>query len=153
MRRIVSNADPDFAGFGQGVERIANQIQQNLLDLDPIDEHRAHIGGDGDPASHAARAGVDRTEAACLLGEFSRFLDRPLQFAVRHELAQAMHYPPRAQGFLARSLERFVHRLRRPAFGSGEQGRGSLNIVRDGHERLVQFMRQCGCHGANRTDA
>ena len=88
------------------LERVAEQIDQHLLDLDPVDQHQSCARVEIEAQLHALLAGAGEAERAGLLDQLGEAFDALLGFAARDEIAQ----PPDDLAGAQRLLGGAVHR-------------------------------------------
>ena len=94
------------------LDGVADQVEQHLLDLDPVGEHQigARIELEADP--DAVLLGADQGQRARLLDQLGEALDPPLALAAADEIAQAADDLAGAQRLLGRLVERVAHHRR-----------------------------------------
>src|SRR6478752_514421 len=102
-RAGVSNADGEHAilvGGGRNrelapvrrlhrLDRVPQQVEQNLLNLHLVGEDEVDGGIELKPYPNALILGADESQSACLLDKLLDAFDPALTLAARHELAQA----------------------------------------------------------------
>src|SRR5499427_486012 len=142
----VGNADGDHvvvAGGGgndelaslrrlHGLDGIAQQVQQNLLNLHLVDKDEINSGVELKPHTYALILGSDQRQGACFLDELLDAFDPTLAVAPPREFAQATDDLSRAQSLIAR----FVHGISQQAQAvlatAFEQASRALHVAYDG---------------------
>ena len=125
----------------EGLECVHQQVERDLLQLDPVAEHAWPIGRRLDDEGNAARQDValqhldDLVDAVvevdrCVLGRI-----------LPQERAQAPHHLGGAL-VVRHDVGECGAQLREVGHGRGDQARGGLCVGHDGRERLVDFVRQ-----------
>ena len=150
----AAGADHDLPSLDavQGIDAVADQVGDHLMDLDLVDEH-----GRQSALEHAAgcdpfAAGPDQGERARLLDDRVNVLERPLGLALDDELAQATDDLPRPAGLLDGLFEQAREAAR--AFGAPiDQPARGLGVVDDRRERLIELVRERRGHLAHRAQA
>ena len=134
-------------GVGDRVRRVADQIENDLLDLQGIGQYGREIRGDVLAELHVATAGFQTQKVGDVVEEFVDANGGVLRFALAGEVADVLDdgLSPGAlggdlfQGFP--QVGRFDRRLPDP-------GQRHLAVQRDGGDRLVDFVGQSGRHFA-----
>ena len=157
---IMSSAD---AGVGDDelaprrlrhrFQRVAEQVDQHLLDLHPVGEHEVGVGIEAEAKLHVLLARAGKAERAGFLDQLRQALDPLLGFAAGDEVAQAADDLAGAQRLLGGAIQRALD-LRRVGIGAaGEQPPRSLHVVADRRQRLVELVGERGGHLAHRAQA
>ena len=88
------------------LERVAKQIDQHLLDLDPVHQHQIVLRVQVEPKLHALLAGAGETERAGFLDQLGKAFDALLGFAPRHEIAKPPDDLPGADRLFGGAVQR-----------------------------------------------
>jgi hypothetical protein len=75
-------------GMCHGFKRVTKQVDQDLLDLNPVHQHLVVLRVQIEPNMYALLAGAGETESAGFLDQFGKAFDALLGFAPSHEIAQ-----------------------------------------------------------------
>src|SRR5688572_17582390 len=132
---------PRWRALRHGFNAVADEIEDDLLDLDLVDEDRQGGGTEIDSYGDTGFLGAHEAERSCFADDLVEILDPPLRVAFLDEVAEVLHD---CAG--ARSLtDRFVHRIGRlwgnfQALALQHPARG-LNIVENGRQGLVELVR------------
>ena len=89
-----------------GLERIAKQIDQHLLDLDPVYQHLIVLRIEVEAKLNALLAGAGEAERAGFLDQFGKAFDAFLGFAPGHEIAQPPDDLPGADRLFGGAVQR-----------------------------------------------
>ena len=94
----------EFAVLGllHRFDGVAHEVEQNLLNLHLVGEHKLDRRIEGKAHAHAAVLGADQGKRARLLDELLDVLDPPLAFAARNEIPQPANDLARPQRLLGR---------------------------------------------------
>ena len=137
-----------------GLDRVAHQVEQDLLDLHLVDQHQVDLRVEVEADAHAMLLGADQGQRAGLLDQLRQALDPPLGLAAGDELAQPADDLRRPAAPARRPC-----RARRRTFSSVAASRGRaasrepLQVVGDRRQRLVELVRQRRGHLAHRGEA
>src|SRR5690606_3220917 len=137
---------------GQGIDGIADQIDDHLVNLHLVDQHLRQPRRQLRVHRDALVARADDREPARLLDHAVDVLARTLGLTGGHEAAQSVDDLAAA----ARLADRLVHQLAdllRLGLASLEQPPARLDIVHDGGERLIQLVGKAGGHLAHDAEA
>ena len=135
------------------LQRIAEQVDQNLLDLDPIDQHQIVLRVEIEAKLDALFAGAGEAERAGFLDQLGEAFDALFGFAARDEIAQPPDDLAGAKRLLGGAIQRAFD-LGLVGIGAGrQQPARTLHVVADGGERLVEFVRQRRGHLSHRAQA
>ena len=147
--------DGDLGPFAllHGLARVAHQVDQDLLDLDPVGPHGLQAGGDADPGDQALLPGPDEGQRARLLDQPRDGLEPALRLAAGDELPQAADDLTGPQGLLGGLVEDLDGLRDGLGIRLGQQAPAAPGVVGDGAERLVQLVGQGGGHRAHRAQA
>ena len=85
---VLDAMSSPLRGMRHGLERVAEQIDQNLLDLDPVHQHQIVLRVEIEAKLDALLAGAGETERAGFFDQFRKAFDALLGFAPRHEIAK-----------------------------------------------------------------
>ena len=136
------------------LDGVADEIEQDLLHLDAVGEHRGRARIEIEGHMHTLLLGADQGERACLLDELGQALDPVFGIAARHEAAQMPDDVAGAQGLFGGLADAVAEPLGEfGRLGPVEKPPAALEIVGDGGERLVELMGECGGHLAQRRVA
>ena len=135
------------------LERIAKQIDQDLLDLDPVHQHQIVLRIEIEAKPHALFAGAGQAERAGLLDQlgeaFDRFSDSPRDTKLRK--------PPDDLAGADRLLGGAVQcafDFRPVGIGAvGQQAARALHVIADRGQRLIEFVGKRRRHLAHRAQA
>src|SRR6516164_9645685 len=142
----VGNADGDHvvvAGSGgndelaslrrlHGLDGIAQQVQQNLLDLHLIDEDEIDGRIELKPDTHPLILGSDQRQGAGLLNELLDAFHPTLAIAPPDEFAQATDNLARAQSLIAGPVQGIAQQVQTFLATTFEQSSRALHVTRDG---------------------
>ncbi len=70
-----------------GLDRIADEVEQNLLDLHLLDQHHVGVAREAEQGLDPLLLGADEGERARLLDQLADVLGTPLGLAAGNELA------------------------------------------------------------------
>ena len=136
---------------GHRFQRIAEQVDQHLLNLDPVGKHQIARRVQVEAQEHALFAGAGEPERAGLFDHFRKTLDALLGRVARDEVAQSPDDVAGADRLLGGAIERRFD-LRRVGVGAAsQQAARSLHVVADGRQRLIEFVGEGGSHLAHRA--
>src|SRR6516225_6063488 len=141
----VGNADGDHivvAGGGgndelaslrrlHGLDGIAQQVQQNLLDLHLVDKNEIDGGIELKPDTNALILGSDQRQGAGLLNELLDAFDPTLAVAPPDEFAQATDDLSRAQSLIARLVHGIAQQAQAVLDTAFEQASRALHVAHD----------------------
>ena len=130
---LTSTSSPDAGDAGDlqlaivrclrhDLDGIADQVDQDLLDLDAIGQHQVGLGIEPEGHRDAVLPRAHQGERAGVLDQLGQALDPAVAFAAGHELAQPADDVAGAQGLVGGLAERVTqHR----ASGSSSIGRAA----------------------------
>ena len=132
-----------------GLDSVAHEIEQHLLNLHLLDEDRVGVAGEAEQGLDPYLLGPHQSQRARLFDQLADIFGLLLRFSPRDELAKLANNMARTQGLLGGLGERvanfrhvrMLHRLEQPA--------APLQVVGDCRERLVDLMRERGSHLAH----
>src|SRR5579875_1546549 len=148
---VQRGSDLEFALLAalHRLDRIADQIDEDLLQLDFVDRHRRQLRGDLQSHSDAAVAHANQSKGAGFFDQLADRLDAPFAFAFAHKFTQSAHDFHRAP-HLARGVG---DRTGRPAAGVAfdpcQQPVAHFEIIGRRGQRLIEFVRQSRSHLAH----
>ena len=138
---------------GHRFQRIAEQVDQHLLYLDPVGKHQIVRRVQVEAQKHALFAGAGEPECAGLFDHFRKALDALLGRVAGDEVAQSPDDVAGANRLLSGAIERGFD-LRRVGVGAiSQQAARSLHVIADGRQRLIELVGQGGSHFAHRAEA
>src|SRR6516162_2531288 len=118
-------------GF-HGLDGIAQQVQQHLLDLHLVDQNEIDGRVELKPDTHALILGSDQRQGAGLLNEFPDAFHPTLAVATPHEFAQATDNLSRAQSLIACLVYGIAQQARALLGTTFEQAPRALHVAHDG---------------------
>ena len=134
-------------------ERVAEQVDQDLLNLHPVGQHQIGLRIQIEAKLDVLFARSGKSERSRLLDQLRQAFDALFGFAARNEVAKPADDLTGAKRLLGGAVHG-IFDLRLVGVGAaGEQPARAFHVVADGGERLVEFVRECGCHLAHRAQA
>src|SRR5215831_4712943 len=115
-----------------GLDGIAQQVQQNLLDLHLVDKDEIDGRVELKADTHTLILGSDQRQGAGLLNELLDAFDPTLAVAPAHELAQATDDLSRAQSLIARLVHGVAQQAHAVLDATFEQASRALHVAHDG---------------------
>ena len=76
-------------GLDHALHGVADQVDQDLLDLDAIGQHQIGLGVEPERRGDAGLPRADQGKRAGVLDQLGEVLDPPVAFAAGHELSQS----------------------------------------------------------------
>ena len=132
---------------------IADQVDENLLHLNPVDQDLVDARVDGHAHVDAQFLDPDQREGVCLGNQCAQAFDPHFGFATRYEIAQTPHDLPRTHGLFCGIVQCLADNFDVSGVGIGKEVARGLDIIRDRRQRLIEFVRERRRHRAHRTDA
>ena len=132
------------------VDRIANEVEYDLLDLDLVGEHQIDLRIEVEPHAHTMFLGTDQRQRARFLDQLGQAFDAPFGLSARDEIPQAADNLARPQCLVGGAIDRLGDSLVGDDFPI-EQHLAALEIIGDRRQRLVEFMGQRRGHFAERS--
>ena len=136
-----------------GLERVAKQIDQNLLDLDPVHQHLIVLRVQIEPKLHALLAGAGETERAGFFDQFGKIFDALLGFSPRHEITKPPDDLPGADRLFGSAVQRAFNLGYVGVVTGTQQTARTLHVVADRGERLIELVRKRRRHLSHRAQA
>src|SRR6516165_5708216 len=115
-----------------GFDGIAQQVQQNLLNLHLIDQDEIHGRIELKPDTDTLILGSDERQGAGLLNELLDAFNPTLAVTPSHEFAQATDNLSRAQSLIARLVHGIAQQARAVLATTFEQASRALHVTSDG---------------------
>ena len=142
----------EFAVLGllHRFDGVAHEVEQNLLNLHLVREHKLALRVEGKAHVHTAVLGADEGKRARLFDELLYVLNPPLAFAARNEITQPANDLPRPQRLLGRLFHGGPQHGRTFAGILLEQPARASQVIGNGRKRLVELVRERRCHLAHR---
>ena len=132
---------------------IAKQVDQNLLDLDPVDQHQIELRVQTEAKLHILLAGARQTERAGLLNQLRKALDAFFRFAARDKIAKPANDLAGAERLLGSAVHGIFDLGRIGVVTGRQEPARAVHIIADGGKRLVKLVRQRGGHLTHRAQA
>ncbi len=136
-----------------GLDRVADQVEQDLLHLDPDRHHEGRVRVEVEADAHALLLGADEGEGARFLDQLGQALDVPLALAARHEIPQVPDHLPGSQGLVGSLVHRVGEQGHLGTFHAPEEAAAAFQVARDRRQRLVDLVGQGRCHLAEGGEA
>ena len=136
-----------------GLERVAEQVDQHLLDLDPVHQHLIVPRVQIEPKLHALLAGAGETERAGFLDQLGKAFDAFLGFSSGHEITKPPDDLPGADRLFGGTVQRAFNLCNVGIAAGAQQTARTLHIVADRGERLIELVRKRRRHLSHRTQA
>src|ERR1700730_5574881 len=131
------------------LDGIAQQIEQDLLDLHLIGQHKIDCRVELKSHADALILGAYERERARLLDELLDAFDPTLALAARHEIAQAADDLSGAQRLISGLVHGIAEQCGLIIGAIREQSSRALHVVRNRRQWLVELMRQRRRHLAH----
>ena len=132
-----------------GFDRIADQVEENLLNLHLLHEDGARPRIEAENGFNTLLLGADKGQGAGFFDELIDALRPPLRLAARHEFAQAADDLACAQRLVRGLGQGIVNLLRVRMLDTLDQSAAALQIVGDGRQRLIDLVRERRGHLAH----
>ena len=152
-RRHIGYGQFAARGMCHGLERVAKQIDQHLLDLDAVHQHQIVPRVQIEPKLHALLAGAGETERAGFFDQFGKTFDALLGFSPRHEITKPPDDLPGADRLFGSAVQRAFNLGNVGVVAGTQQTARTLHVVADRGERLIELVRKRRRHLSHRAQA
>src|SRR5215510_9087222 len=132
-----------------GLDRVAHEVEQHLLDLHLVGEHKLDRRIELELDAYAVILRADQGQGAGLLDQLAEILDAALGLAAGDEIAQPADDLPGAQRLFPRLVHRVVHHDGALVGGAFEQAPRAFQVVGNGGQWLIELVRQGRGHLAH----
>src|SRR5215469_9618251 len=142
-----------YRGGLHRVDRVADKIKQDLLNLHLVRKHIIEPWSEGKAHADALVLSSDQRQCARFFNQLFNVLDTALALAARDEVTQPADDVARPQGLIRCFFHGVAHRAQTLILAIFQKPARSLHVIGNRSQRLIELVGQSRGHFAHRSEA